>query len=72
MLGTLLVCDILVCLVGGKKISLTFQRCGHGFLRIYILLAPIHHTDEPEFERVCPSGQDIIGICPGIHEIELS
>ena len=71
VLCALLVCDILVGWVGSKKFSLTVQRCGHGLLRIDILLTPIHHTNEAESKRVCPPGQDIIGIGSGIHKIEL-
>jgi hypothetical protein len=70
VLGALLVRNVPVGWVGSKEFFFTFQRSSHGFFRIYILLTPVHHTNKSEPERVCPSGQDIVGVCPRIHEIE--
>ena len=71
VLGTLLVRDIPIGRVVGEEFLLTVQRSGQGFLRINVLLTPIHDTNEPELERVCSPGQDIIGVSSRIHEIEL-
>lgn len=54
-----------------EEFLLAFQCCGHRFVRIDILLTPIHDPNEPEFERVCPAGQDIISVCSCIHEVKL-
>ena len=70
VLGALLMCNILIGRVGDEEFLLTVQRRGHGFLCIDILLTPIHDTNEPELEGVCPSGQDVISVSSGVHEIE--
>lgn len=54
-----------------EEFLLAFQCRGHRFVRIDILLTPIHDANEPEFERIRPSGQDIIGVCSCIHEVKL-
>jgi len=64
-------CDIPVGRVVDEEVLLAFQRCGHRFLRINILLTPIHDANEPEFERVCPSGKDIVSVCPRVHQVKL-
>lgn len=45
--------------MGGKLCLLTLQRRGHGLVCTDALPTLIHHPDEAEFERVCPSGQGI-------------
>jgi len=64
-------CDILVGRVGRKEFTLAIQCRGQRFLCIDVLLTPVHDTDEPEFERVRPSGQDIVSVCSRIHEVKL-
>lgn len=71
VLGTLLMRNIPIGRMVHEEFLLVFQCRGHRFLRIDILLAPIHDTNEPEFERICPSGQDIISVCSCIHEVKL-
>jgi len=64
-------CSIPIGRMADEEFLLAVQGCGHRFLRIDILLTPIHDADEPEFERICPSGQDIVSICPRVHEVKL-
>ena len=71
VLGALLMCNIPIGRMADEEFLLAFQRGGHRFLRIDILLTPIHDAGEPKFEGVCPSGQDIVSICPRVHEVKL-
>ena len=63
--------DVSVCWMGCKEFLLAVQCCRHWLLCIDILLTPVHNTDESKFERVGSSGQDIVSIGSGVHEVEL-
>lgn len=69
-------CPTSVCNVSIDRVcpeELFFLRPGvlHGEIFIDILLTPIHHTHETEFQWVSPASKNVESISTGIHKIEL-
>ena len=61
----------LVPLVGETESRVRPQSGGQSLPVVDVLLTPMHDANETELEGVCPPGQDIVSVCPRIHEIEL-
>ena len=54
-----------------EKFLLLPPRVLHWDLGHDILLTPVDDTDKAEFEGIGPASENIQGIRPGIHEVEL-
>lgn len=54
-----------------EKLLLLPPRILHWYLGHDILLTPVDDTNKAEFEGIGPAGENVQGICPGVHEVEL-
>jgi hypothetical protein len=64
--------QISVSRMSGKELFLLPQSILHRVSSVDILLAPVDHSDETEFERVGSTGQDIQSVRASVHQVELS
>lgn len=71
ILSTASMGKVSVCRMSSKELFLLSQRIFHRITGIDILLAPVDDADETQLQRVGAASQNVQGIGPGIHQIQL-
>ena len=63
--------DVPICRMALEELALALPRILHALFQVDVLLAPVHHPDEAELERVNASGEYVEGVRAGVHKVEL-
>lgn len=55
----------------GEELLLLAAGVFHRQVQVDVLLRTVHHANEPELERVCPTRKNVEGVSASVHEVEL-
>jgi hypothetical protein len=62
--------DVAVHRVISEKLFFFSPRVLHRHILHDVLLAPVDHADKAQLEGVCPPGEHVERVGPGVHEVE--